>query len=110
MATRIRKVPTRHYPFYIADWLVFRDIDDEELADKLGVSRETVTRWANHTRRPGAARLRDIAAAFDCNPDDLLRPPPTKTNRPSIDQMLKDASDDVVREAAEHAAILLRRQ
>lgn len=84
-----------------------RGLSDEKLAKKLGVARETVTRWRNQQHRLNPDKIAAIAGALDLEPSQLFSPP-APSNRPSIDALLRDASDDLVQRAAEVAAILLK--
>jgi len=94
---------------FIAEWMEEKEVSDEQLAGRLDppVARETVTRWRNQQHRLNPAKIAAIAAALDIRPQQLWRPPPPDT-RPSIDEMLEDASDELVRQAAEMTAILRR--
>lgn len=100
------QVPRRGH-LYIAEWMEERGLSDEKLAKKLGVARETVTRWRNQQHRLNPDKIANIAAALDLEPWQLFAPP-APSNRPSIDALLRDASDDLVQRAAEVAAILLK--
>lgn len=37
---------------HLADYMAARQLDDESVAQELGVARATVTRWRNGTRTP----------------------------------------------------------
>jgi transcriptional regulator with XRE-family HTH domain len=79
-------------------------LSDEKLAGRLGVARETVTRWRNQQHRLNPEKIAAIADALGLEPEELWRPPA----RPSVDAALKGASDDMVQRAAEMVAILLK--
>ena len=101
----------RQHRLYIAEWMKERGLSDEALAERLGVARETVTRYrdVNQQHRLNPQKIAAIAAALDLEPEDLWRPPDLGSGRPSIDRMLKGAPDALVLEAAEMTGILLRR-
>lgn len=105
MVTKI--YPRRRGHLYIAEWMEHRGLSDEKLAGRLDVARETVTRWRSQQHRLNPDKIAAIAKALDIEPEELWRPPPP-SNRPSIDAMLKGASDDAVQKLAEVAAILLK--
>jgi transcriptional regulator with XRE-family HTH domain len=84
-----------------------RGLSDERLAGRLNVARETVTRWRSQQHRLNPDKIAALAIALDLTPEQLWRPPPP-ANRPSIDALLKDASDDAVKKVAEVAAIMLK--
>lgn len=94
----------RTQPYRIAEWMEYYGLDDARLAGRVGCSRESVTRYRNGTRKPPVA-----AIAHALNPDDppdLLRLPPRK-DRPSVDAILQDAPDGIVRSVAEFALVAM---
>ena len=44
----------------------------EELAEKLGVSRQSVSKWENNTTYPETDKIIQIANLFECSMDDLI--------------------------------------
>lgn len=74
-----------------------RGLSDEKLANRLGVARETVTRWRGQQHRLNPDKIAAIANALDCEPEDLWRPP----SRPSLDAMVKNATADMQATAAD---------
>ena len=44
----------------------------EELADKLGVSRQSVSKWESNSTYPETDKIIQIANLFDCSMDDLI--------------------------------------
>ena len=70
---------------YLAEHMDDARMGDQQLADKLGVSRETVTRWRNNSREISPPTLARIAIALDKDAAELLRPP---FSGPSIDALL----------------------
>ncbi len=44
----------------------------EKLAEKLGVSRQTISKWENGAANPGMDRLQDLADALDITMAELL--------------------------------------
>lgn len=108
MVTRIRARVGRRQHLYIQEWMQTKGLSDERLAGRLNVARETVTRYRSQQHRLNPDKIKAIADALDIAPEDLWRPPPDP-NRPSIDAMLKEASDEAVKKLAEVAAILLKK-
>lgn len=72
--------------------MAYRGLSDERLAGRLGVARETVTRWRRQQHRLNPDKIAAIANALDCEPEDLWRPP----TRPSLDAMVKALPDQQV--------------
>ena len=102
MATR--KETTIGLP-HLAAWMARKGFDDNDVAARLGVYRETVVSWRICRRNPGLAYIYAIAAMMDIAPDRLLRPPPPIDGRPSIDDILQDAPTEVARRIADLAAL-----
>lgn len=54
------------------------DISQKDLADKIGLSVNSVARFCNNHGQPTLANLRKIALALEVNIQDLLVPTPSK--------------------------------
>jgi transcriptional regulator with XRE-family HTH domain len=102
MVTEIRRGTKLHY--YISEHMADKGFDDEKLAGRLGVRRETVNRWRNDRRGVKRQRVVQIADAMGMAPEELTRPP----SRPSLDALVSDKSDDVVRRLADALTSLLK--
>lgn len=61
---------------YIKEWRKFRGLNQEQLAERVGVSRPQVTKWEKSTRQPNLAELEAVAEVLRCEvPDLLMRDP-----------------------------------
>ncbi len=49
-----------------------RGFSQEELAEKLGVSRQSVSKWESNSTYPETDKIVQICNIFDCNMDDLI--------------------------------------
>ena len=47
-------------------------LSQEELAEKLGVSRQSVSKWESNQTYPETDKIIQIANLFDCSMDDLI--------------------------------------
>ena len=47
-------------------------LSQEELAEKLGVSRQSVSKWESNNTYPETDKIVQIANLFDCSMDDLI--------------------------------------
>jgi len=47
-------------------------MSQEELAEKLGVSRQSVSKWESNNTYPETDKIVQIANLFDCSMDDLI--------------------------------------
>lgn len=111
MVTRIRgRIKRQH--LYIEEWMAYRGLNDERLAGRLGVARETVTRYRSQQHRLNPDKIWAIAAALDIEPQQLweLPPPPDgqPIPRPSIDAKLRGHPDAIVQRVAEITDVLLK--
>lgn len=87
-----------------------RGVSDERLAGRLGVARETVTRYRNEQHRLNPEKIAAIAAALDMEPEKLWQPPPPKDvpPRPSLDALVAKLPTDEVRKLADTLGYLLK--
>jgi transcriptional regulator with XRE-family HTH domain len=104
MVTSIRQRSARRRHLYISERMEKLGLSDEAVAGRLGVARETVWRWRTQQHRLNPEKIASLAAALDCEPEDLWRPP----GQQSVDAMLKDAPEDLRRQAAELVAVILK--
>lgn len=86
MVTRIGRAKNAH--LYIKEWQDYRGLSDEDVANRLETTRQTVFRWRKEQHRLDPKKIAALAWALDCNPEDLWRLP---SSRPSLDVMVKDA-------------------
>jgi transcriptional regulator with XRE-family HTH domain len=89
---------------YLVEHRKARGVSPEEMAGRLGISRQSVHRWEREQHRMTPDKQAAYAEALGIEPADLWRPP----DKPSIDAMLTKASDDLRQKAAEMIAILLK--
>jgi len=61
----------------IAEWRIFRFMNQAELAAAVGVDRASLSQWETGKRQPRATNMRKLAAALHVRPDQivLLQPP-----------------------------------
>ena len=102
MVTKIRAKARGH--LYIDEWFEHLDVTDERVSNRIGVARETVTRWRGQQHRLNPQKIAALASALNLEPIQLWSPP----TRPSVDAMLSGATDDIRQRAAEMVSILVR--
>lgn len=83
--------PRRPFKIYIALWREHRGLSQQQLADRLGTSDVTVSRWETGKRQPDMHAQAAIAEAMDLEISDLYRLPTT----PSADALLRDQPEEV---------------
>lgn len=59
----------------LAPWREKRGLSQTELADLVGVSRGTIGRYESGWRHVSVPRLKQLAFALECTPNDLLTAP-----------------------------------
>src|SRR6266446_5306348 len=101
MATRRRDY------LYITEWLEYRGLSDQDVADKLGVKRETVWRWQVEQHRLNPQKILQLADLLGISPAELWNPP-AAPNRRSVNLILKEAPDDIYETVADIAERLLK--
>lgn len=55
------ETPPRHY---IAEWQQLKSLTQQQLADELGTSKATISRWESHARDINGSALRAVASAL----------------------------------------------
>lgn len=104
MVTHIRQGSRPH--LYIMEWREHLGLTPKQLAERLEVDRTTLWRWETGSRRVKPETQVQIAAALGIAPAALWRLPQT---RPSLDDMLKDAPDELFDTAADIVRRLTKR-
>lgn len=103
MVTKIRKGARRH--LYIEEHMAAKGLTDEKVAGRIGVARETVTRWRGQQHRLNPEKISALTEALGLESPAALWTPP---NRPSLDALVANVSDDLRQRAAEMVSILVR--
>lgn len=98
--------PRRPIRLYLAEWRTSRGLSQERLAERLGTSDVTISRWENGRRRPDLNAQAAIAEALDIDVFDLRRHP----DQPSADALLRDQPDEVRREALDYIQFAINRR
>lgn len=94
MVTRIG--PKEPVKLFIAEWRFYRDdMTQETLANRIGSTKGSVSRWETGERDITAGALAAIAEALQCHVPDLYRHP----DRPSADALLHDLDEPTKRQA-----------
>lgn len=52
--------------------LLHKNMTQEELANQLGVSRQTISKWELNQGNPELSKIKEICTLFNCTSDDLL--------------------------------------
>lgn len=56
----------------IARIRIERGLTQAQLAERLGMPQQTVSRWEQGTRTPSAKSLKAVAAVLECSMDELV--------------------------------------
>lgn len=94
MVTRIGpKAPSK---LYLAEWREAKgSLTQQQLADRIGTTKGTISRWENGERDPPLSALYALAEALSIHTGDLFHHP----DRPTADELLRNASPDELRQA-----------
>lgn len=101
----VRIGPKRPIRLYIAEWRESRGLSQQQLADRLGTSDVTISRWETKARQPDLKAQAALAEALDIDVFDLRRHP----DQPSADALLRDQPQEV-RDQAINLIRAIRRQ
>jgi transcriptional regulator with XRE-family HTH domain len=95
------KLPVRAY---IAQWRESKGLTQEQLADRLDVSKSTISKWESEDRAPSINTLAAVAEALGVRTEALYRYPGEKTP----EDLLAGASETVRQEATKYIEFLIR--
>lgn len=90
MADRIYARRKPH--LYLAEWREKKGLTQQQLADRLGASDVTISRWETGRRRPNLDAQEAISEALGIEAVDLRRHP----SQPSADALLRDQPPEIV--------------
>ena len=71
------------------------NLSQETLAEKLQVSRQTISKWENGSSLPSTKHIFTLTEIFNCSINDLITPPTTskpKNSKPSSSPLSKTLS------------------
>lgn len=105
MPIRIMQGRNHAPPIYLREWREFRELTQQQLADRLETTAATISRIENKKRDYTGAFLQAAAYALNCNPGDLISRPPSE---PSIDAKLRDAPAPIRAQIAAVVETLLK--
>jgi transcriptional regulator with XRE-family HTH domain len=102
MPTRIG--PRKPLRLFIAEWREHRKLTQEQLAQRLGTSDVTISRWETRRRQPDLNAQAALAEALDIEPFDLRRHP----DQPSADALLRGQPTEVQEQAIKLIRAIMR--
>jgi transcriptional regulator with XRE-family HTH domain len=83
--------PKKPLRLFISHWRENRGLSQEVLANRLGTSDVTISRWETGKRRPDENAQAALAEALDIDINDLRRHP----DQPSADALLRDQPQEI---------------
>lgn len=87
--------PKRPLRLFLAEWRLERGLTQEQLADRLGTSHVTISRWETGKRQPNLDAQEAIAEALGIEAVDLRRHP----DQPSADYLLRGQPAEIIDQA-----------
>lgn len=110
MGTRRTTKPQQTPRHFIREWRKFRDLTQQQLADRIGSAVSTISQLENGQQGYSQALLEALAEALSCETWDLLHVDPNKEGEViDLTRMLKNAKPEVQAEAVGYVKGLLRR-
>lgn len=97
--------PKRPRMVYLAEWRESRGLTQKQLADRLGVTDMTVSRWERKTALLNTNVLAAVSEALGIEPQDLYRHP----DQPSADALLRGQPAKVQETAIARVIDLIRK-
>lgn len=79
-------------------WLLVRDMQQKELADRLGVSKSAVCLWCSGDNMPRMKKITAMAEIFGCTRADLIENDLTKKESFSIPNNISEAKKEFIRQ------------
>lgn len=79
--------PTRHY---LKEWREFRQLTQQQLAERLDTGKDQISRWENGGRSMSFEVQCALAEALSISPADIFRDPLA----PTADDLLRQATPD----------------
>lgn len=62
----------RGFSYWLRKTMENKGIDEDELADRTGLTKIVISRYMNGTARPNDETLTDISMVLDCHEEDLI--------------------------------------
>lgn len=95
MASRIG--PRRMRRLYFAEWREVRGLTQQQVADRLGTSAMTISRWERQagSHKPNTDVLAALAETYQIEPQDFYHHP----DRPSPESLLRDQPAEILEQA-----------
>lgn len=87
--------PKRAFRLYLSEWRESKGLTQEQLAQRLGTTGVTISRWETGKRKPDMNAQAAFAEALGIDLTDLRHHPDT----PTADQLLRDQPPEVVAQA-----------
>lgn len=91
----VRIGPKHPIRIFLVEWRERKELTQKRLAERLGVTEMTVSRWERDQHKLNTDTMAAVAEALGIEATDLYRHP----DKPSADALLRGASPDVIREA-----------
>jgi transcriptional regulator with XRE-family HTH domain len=103
----VTRIDPRRGRLFLKEWREARGLTLQQVADRLEVDRSTIQRHETNNRRLTTDHLTQLAAALDCEPQDLWRDP-TQVSQEDIARGLLELSPAQRRQALEIISVLKR--
>lgn len=87
--------PKRPLRIYLAEWRERKELTQEQVANRIGTSDVTISRWETGMRRPDLDAQAAFAETLGIELADLYRHP----DQPSADELLRGQPPEIIDQA-----------
>lgn len=106
MVQRIGRKNAKPPRIFLREWREFRHMTQEQLANRLGTTKATISRIETGKRDYTGGFIAAAAEALNCEPADILARDP---NWPTLDDLMRTATEDQRRQARAVVEVLFRK-
>lgn len=68
----VNKSMRKSFQLTLWQWRVFNGLSQQQLADKLGVSKQSVWNWENGIHYPHAIKMQELAELFGIKAEQII--------------------------------------
>lgn len=95
-ASEPTRIGPRKAKLFLREWRKFKDWSQEELAARLGTTKQTISKQENGQRGITADHLAELAEQFGCKPQDFFSPPERWLAESALDRLTPEQRQKVI--------------
>lgn len=106
VAVMVTRIGTRRpRRIYMVEWRDKRGLTQQQLADRIGTTKESISRWETGKRQMNVEILAEVAHALDIDVPDLFRSP----DQPTPADLLRDLPAEKVQQVIDYIGFVTRK-